>query len=231
MLQTTKHREIMYRILRDIFSGEYRTHLAFKGGTLCYFLYALDRFSTDLDIDLVRDVTDEGIFLTYIETLLSKYGKIKEKTRKRFTFFFLLSYGESDMNIKIEINTRIWTENQYEMVSFFGLDILAQDRSTIFANKLVALTDRSTIVNRDIYDVYFFFHHMFPINDALIMERTGKTTTEYLRYLQLYLEKNANPKNLLDWLGEVLDPKQKSWVKEKLWNELMGVLEFQIAMR
>jgi predicted nucleotidyltransferase component of viral defense system len=78
------------------------------------------------------------------------------------------------MNIKIEINTRIWIENQYEIVNFFGLDILAQDRSTIFANKLVALTDRNVVVNRDIYDIYFFFRNIFPINEALILERTGK---------------------------------------------------------
>lgn len=188
----------MYHIVRDIFSGEYRTNLAFKGGTLCYFLHKLDRFSTDLDIDLVRAVADEDVFLSYIETLVAKYGKVKEKTRKHFAFFFLLSYGEADMNIKIEINTRIWTENQYEIVSFFGLDILAQERSTIFANTLVALTDRPSVVNRDIYDAYFFFQNMFPINEALIVERTGKNTQEYLKYLRAYLEKKANPKNLLD---------------------------------
>jgi hypothetical protein len=54
---------------------------------------------------------------------------------------------------------------------------------------------------------------------------------EYLVYLREYLKKNVNNKNLLDWLGEVLDPKQKIWVKEKLWSELMGVIDFQIAMR
>lgn len=45
-----------------------------------------------------------------------------------------------------------------------------QDRASIFANKLVALTERNA--NRDIYDVYFFFKNYFPINRELIVERT-----------------------------------------------------------
>jgi predicted nucleotidyltransferase component of viral defense system len=45
------------------------------------------------------------------------------------------------------------------------------DKSTIFANKLVALTERNT--NRDIYDVFFFIQQNFDINEDVILERTG----------------------------------------------------------
>lgn len=45
-----------------------------------------------------------------------------------------------------------------------------QTKETIFANKLVALTERNT--NRDIYDVYFFFKNMWDINEKIIIERT-----------------------------------------------------------
>ncbi len=231
MLQVTKHREIMYHILRDIFSWEYASNLAFKWGTLCYFVHKLDRFSTDLDIDLVRNMKDENLFLIHIESILIKYGKIKEKIKKRYTFFFLLSYGETDMNIKVEINTRIWNENHYEIVNFFGIEMLVQDRSTLFANKLVALTDRSMVVNRDLYDTYFFFRNMFPINEAVIQERTGKNLKEYFIYLLDFIEKHVNRNNPLDGLGEVLDPKQKAFVKEKLYGELVWILQFQIQTR
>ncbi len=231
MLQVAKHREIMYHILRDIFSGEYAKNLAFKGGTLCYFIHRLDRFSTDIDIDLIKTVDDEARFFESMETILKKYGKIKERSRKQHTLFFLLSYGESDMNIKIEINTRIWKANTYSIVNFFGLEMLSQEKSTIFANKLVAVTNRKHIVNRDLYDVYFFFKNMFPINEAVILERTGKNLQEYLSYLLEFLQKNISKKNLLEGLGEVLDNKQKAFVKEKLLEELYGVLRFQVEMR
>lgn len=231
MLQTAKHREVMYHILRDIFSWNFAHNLVFKGGTLCYFVHELDRFSTDLDIDLIEEIDDEQKFLDEMESILNKYGKIKEKTKKRHTFFFLLSYGEADMNIKIEINTRIWKANTYEMINFFGLEMFAQEKSTIFANKLVALTDRKKIANRDLYDIFFFFKNIFPINEAIIVERTGKNLKEYLEYLLEFIEKNVNKKNLLDGLWEVLNNKQKAFVKEKLLDELLWVLQFQVKMR
>ena len=119
MLQVAKHREVMYHIIRDIFSSQYAKNLAFKGGTLCYFVHKLDRFSTDIDIDLIKTLDDEIQFFEIMETILKKYGSIKEKNRKQYTLFFLLSYGEPNMNIKIEINTRIWQTNTYEMLNFF----------------------------------------------------------------------------------------------------------------
>jgi len=231
MLQVVKHREVMYQIIQDIFSSEYAKSIAFKWGTLCYFVHHLDRFSTDIDIDLIKPITDEKLFLESIELILKKYGKIKEKIKKRYTFFFLLSYGETDMNIKIEINTRIWKANTYELINFYWLDMFVQEKSTIFANKLVAVTDRKQVVNRDLYDIYFFFKNIFPVNDAIILERTGKTLKDYLQYLLEFLEKNLNKKNLLDGLWEILDAKQKAFVKEKLLDELRGVLQFQIEMR
>lgn len=231
MLQVSKHREVMYNILRDIFSGPYASHMAFKGGTLCYFIHHLDRFSTDLDFDLIRGVVDEAGFLDAMESLLRQHGKIKEKVKKRHTFFFLLSYGETDMNIKIEINTRIWKSNRYEMVNFFGLEMLAMDRATIFANKLVAVTDRKKVVNRDLYDIFFFFRHLFSVNEAVIQERTGKSLKEYLSELPAYIWKHVTKKSILTGLGEVLDAKQKVFVKERLLDELLGVIRFQIEIR
>jgi hypothetical protein len=110
-----------------------------------------------LDFDLILPLEDEANFFLELTKMLEKYGKIKERTKKRSTYFFLVSYGDQDMNIKIEINTRIWKANTYEIINFFGASILAMEKSTIFANKLVAVTDRAQIANRDIYDVYFFF--------------------------------------------------------------------------
>lgn len=230
MLRTDKHREIMYFILRDIFASKYAKNLAFKWGTLCYFLYKLDRFSTDLDFDCTTPLDDEEDFFRVMLSILQKYGVVKEQFRKRYTYFFLLSYGAEDMNIKIEINTRIWKENIYEVVNFFGMSIRVMEKSTIFANKLVALTDRTKLANRDIYDVYFFFQNIFPINSRVIQERTGKTLSEYLIYLREFLSTKVDGKNLLNGLGEVLDAKQKTFVKEHLLDTLKGVIDFQIEM-
>jgi len=49
-----EHKKIMLNILADISSNPLLSvNLGFKGGTCAYFLYGLNRFSVDLDFDLL----------------------------------------------------------------------------------------------------------------------------------------------------------------------------------
>jgi len=216
MLNTQKHRDIMFQLLKDIFQSDIWKYLAFKGGTACYFLHGLDRFSTDLDFDLVekRDIDERVI------SLLKKYGQVKSWNK------ILLSYWHDDINIKVDINRKIWKHNNYEIVNFYGTSIKVQDRATIFANKLVSLTERNT--NRDIYDVYFMFQKLFPVNEELIRERTWKSPQELYSVIWEKLRKLPQSYKILDGLWEVLTEKQKSFVKTKLISELIWILEMKI---
>ena len=103
------------------------------------------------------------------------------------------------------------------------------EKSTIFANKLVALIDRENLANRDVYDVHFFFRKLFDVNEAVVLERTGKSLKEYYAFLLEFLKREVEGKNLLQGLGEVIDAKQKAFVKEKMLKELEGVLALKIA--
>lgn len=105
------------------------------------------------------------------------------------------------------------------------MELLAQEKSTIFANKLVDIASKKIIPGRDIYEIYFYFSHEFPINQPLIQERTGKNLTEYLIYLLDFFNKNLNPETLLVGLEELLDDKQKLFVREKLLDELVILVQ------
>lgn len=218
-LDRTKHRNIMKNILIDFYKDfNIWTKIVFKWWTASYFFYDLDRFSTDLDFDFIwnyENIDDKII------SILEKYWKIK-KTWRNLT----LSYWNRDVNIKIDISRNIWKNNIYEINNFYWVDIKTQDKSTIFGNKLVALTERNT--NRDIYDVYFFLEKSFPINEKLIFERTGKNKKEL--FLQIIEKLKKLPKNykILDWLWDVLDNNQKAFVKNKLIKKLIWMLEFKI---
>ncbi len=212
------HRNLMYQILRDIFSSDIWKYLAFKGGTACYFFHNLDRFSTDLDFDILDSSQKIDIQLEWI---LTKYGVLKKSSRN-----MILSYGQEDVNIKIDFSRQVWDNNSYEIRNFYGIDIKTQDKGTIFANKLVALTQRNT--NRDIYDVYFFFQNDFPINDALIFERTWKDLTSFFSEVLQKLTVLWKNYNILDGLWDVLDEKQKYFVKHQLVPELIGVIQYRI---
>ena len=98
----------MGRILRDIYSQVAISPLiGLKGGTGAYLFYQLPRFSVDLDFDLFpQDEKTPKLVFEKIKSILGKYGEVKDSYIKRFTIFFLLSYGDSDHNIKLEVNSR-----------------------------------------------------------------------------------------------------------------------------
>ena len=108
MLNREKHQLIMGQILKDIYTDvSISPLLGFKGGTCAYFFYNLRRFSVDLDFDLlVVNEENQKLVFEKIVAILSKYGQIKDQYIKRFTVFALLSYGDEDHNIKVEINVR-----------------------------------------------------------------------------------------------------------------------------
>ena len=105
-LSITVHKNILIKILKDIYTdGSLGPLLGFKGGTAAYLFYDLDRFSVDLDFDLLKKIKEQEVFKK-VEDIVKEYGTIKEKTNKRNILFFLLSYSEEAQNIKIEINKR-----------------------------------------------------------------------------------------------------------------------------
>ena len=185
MLNREKHQLIMGYILKDIYADiTISSLLGFKGGTCAYFFYDLPRFSVDLDFDLfeVNEKNQQMVF-EKIVSILNKYGKVKNKYIKRFTIFALLSYGEDDHNIKVEINTRKLIKNiqeHYELKEHLGISMLAGKKDYLFASKLSALTSRLETAMRDIYDIHYFAKSSWDINAEVIKERTGKTTEEYL---------------------------------------------------
>ncbi len=232
MLNKDLHRQKLINILKDIFESDIWKYLAFKWWTACYFLHSLDRFSTDLDFDLIWNIENID---KKLEKILLKHWKLKKWNK------IILSYGDNEDNIKIDISRNIRKSNNYETVNLFWIDIKVQDKATIFANKLIALTDRNSLANRDFYDIYFFFKNNFEINEEVIKERTSQeewkknnnskldflSKNEYFKYLQYFIE-NEIPKNhkILDGLWEVLqDEKHKSFVKNKLLNELLIILK------
>ena len=77
-MNTSLHKKIMLQILKDIYSDtSISPFLGFKGGTAAYMFYGLDRFSVDLDFDLLDENKEDYVF-EKIEQIVKSYGKIKE---------------------------------------------------------------------------------------------------------------------------------------------------------
>ncbi|MCX6807759.1 MAG: nucleotidyl transferase AbiEii/AbiGii toxin family protein [Patescibacteria group bacterium] len=208
--------------------------IGFKGGTCAYFFYGLPRFSVDLDFDLLAiDEESQKIIFKKITSILSKYGQIKDKCIKKFTIFVLLSYGEDDHNIKLEINTRKLItnlQNFYEIKKYLGISILVAKKDYLFASKLAALTSRNETTARDIYDIHYFAKNSWDINAEIIMARTNKIVPTYLADCILLIEKMKDNK-ILQGLGELISSaKEKAWIKTRLKTDVIFMLKNYISV-
>ncbi|MFA5855066.1 MAG: nucleotidyl transferase AbiEii/AbiGii toxin family protein [Candidatus Gracilibacteria bacterium] len=216
-LYQEKHREIMLKILKDIVEDtSLGPLLGFKGGTAAYLFYGLERFSVDLDFDLL-DPTKEDFVFEKVKKIMENYGELKDVYKKRFNLFYLLSYEGKDpssQNVKVEINRRDF-HSKYGLKSYMGISALVMEKEDMTANKLIAMYARLGRSNRDIFDVWFFLNKFWPINDKMIEERMKMPFKKFLKLCISALEK-MDDKMILDGLGELLSEKQKSWAREKL---------------
>ena len=225
-LSIPEHKNILLQILKDIYSDTtISPFLGFKGGTAAYMFYDLDRFSVDLDFDLLDETKEETVF-SKIKEIVKNYGKIKETRKKRFNLFFLLSYDEKSQNIKIEVNRRSFG-SQYELKTYFGISMLVMVKEDMFAHKLMAMYERIGKTNRDIYDAWFFLRNNWPINKKIIEDRSGMAFKELLKECITKLEK-MDDKNILAGIGELLDAKQKTWAKANLKKDVLFLLKLKL---
>ena len=228
-LDITIHKNILVNILKDIFTDPHiAPYLGFKGGTAALLFYNLSRFSVDLDFDLLDKEKEDYIF-DAINTILKRYGNVKAQ-KKRFSLFFLLSYKDKldgAQNIKVEINKRTFG-SEYEVKHYLGIAMLVMIKEDMVAHKLVAMHERIGTTNRDIFDVWFFLHSNWAINTKIIEQRTNMTFKAFLQTCIHELEKMSN-RNILSGIGELVDEKQKAWVKSKLLPETIFLLKLALS--
>ncbi len=226
-LDITTHKTILFQILKDIYSDTMiAPFLGFKGGTAALMFYGLDRFSVDLDFDLLDESQEEGVF-ERVANIISKYGTVRESNRKRFGIFFVLSYEDTARHIKVEINRRQFG-SRYEVKTYLGVSMLVMVPEDVFAHKLMAMHERIGKTSRDIYDVWFFLQERFPINQAIIEERSGMSFDAFLQTCIEQLEKMSN-RHILDGVGEFLTPSQKDWAKAKLREDTIALLKLRLG--
>lgn len=226
MLDQEKHKGLLIRILKDIYTDNtIGPVLGFKGGTAALLFYGLNRFSIDLDFDLLDPKKEDEVF-EKVGKIAKQYGIIKEQRKKHFTLFYEISYSEIDRNLKIEINLRNFG-SKYEVLNYFGISMKVIDKADMFANKLVALYERAERTNRDVFDVWFFLQNNWPINKSLVERRTGLTFKESVAKCIQKLEK-APARAMLSGVGELFDNKQKDWVKAKLKIETLFLFKVML---
>ncbi len=211
------HKTILFQILKDVFTDtSIAPYLGFKGGTAAFMFYGLDRFSVDLDFDLLDESREDYVFERVIK-IIEQYGTLKESHKKRFNLICVISYDDKSRNIKVEINRRQFG-SRYEIKTYLGVSMQVIVLEDMFAHKLMAMHERIGETSRDIYDVWFFLKERYPINKSIVEKRAGEPFDELVNKCIDQLEK-MNNRHILDGLGELLTPRQKDWARAKLKEE------------
>lgn len=225
-LNISTHKTILFQILKDIYSDTTISPLlGFKGGTAALMFYELTRFSVDLDFDLLDESKEDYVFERII-AILKKYGALKDSRKKRFNLFCLLSYEDKAHNIKVEINRRQFG-SKYEIKTYLGVSMQIMVAEDMFANKLMAMHERIGKTSRDIYDVWFFLQHRFPINKDIIEQRSKMSLYKLIERCIKQLKEMSNS-HILQGLGELLTESQKDWTKAKLKDETIALLTLRL---
>ena len=224
MIDINRHRYYLMQLLKEVYADpELANWLGFKGGTALMFFYDLPRFSVDLDFDLLQPEKQEAVF-EKLRRIILKSGSIHDEAQKFFGPVLVLDYGQGERKLKVEISNREF-DNRYEIRGLFGFNVKVMTEPDMFAHKLCALLDRGTGTNRDIFDTWFFMQRKAAVNKNIVEARMKVPLKAHLGNCIDYLESKKDSR-LLDGLGELMDKELKQFVRTKLRNETIGLLEF-----
>jgi len=226
------HKSQLNRLLIEIIDRPALSqNLAFKGGTCAAMLGYLDRFSVDLDFDVLKNA-DEATLRKELNQVF-EYLSLTVVEELKNTLMFRLRYpskpGKRSI-MKVSANSYMVKANKYRVVYLTEVDRMmnCQTVKTMFANKLVAVTDRydlhGTIAGRDIYDIHHFFVHGYSYNTQVILERTGLEPKVYFEKLSDFIKKHVTQTIINEDLNTLLPYKQFQQIRKVLIPETLALL-------
>ena len=213
--QDALHKAMMYRLLISILDDkDLASKLFFKGGTCAAMLDWLDRFSIDLDFDL-KPGTDKIQVNNHLAAIFTRLNLVMK----------------DQIKIDQPVKANIYQPYFLEEIRRFAV---CQTIETMFAHKLVALTDRykkyHTIAGRDLYDIHHFFINGYDFNPQVILERTRKTPPEYFRELTEFIATKVTQKHIFEDLSYLLPHDKFTAIRHTLITETLSFLSSRPAL-
>lgn len=226
------HKSQIHRLLMEVADQPALSQsLAFKGGSCAAMLGYLDRFSIDLDFDILKDDDEANLRKLFHQVFdQSGFGLINEFDK---VLFFQLRYPSSPgkrNTLKISASRLSTASNQYKVQFFPEIDRLinSQTIETMFANKLVAVTDRyaqhKSIAGRDIYDIHHYFVRGYRYRGAIIRERTGQEPKDYFGSLITFIKTHVTQTLIDEDINSLLPYKKFQQIRKILIPETLAML-------
>lgn len=230
------HKMQLYRLLTAIVDEEkIATQICFKGGTCAAMLGFLDRFSVDLDFDLLEKADKKNLRRYFHQLFADLVLEIKDESRT--TLQFLLRY-EAEPNQRNTIKLDVLDQGckadvcRPQYLPEIDRYMNCQTVETMFANKLVALVERfeknKSIAGRDVYDIHHFFMKGYRYEASIIRERRGVEVGEYLEQLTEFVEKHITQTVINQDLNTILPPEKFNQIRKVLKSETLTLLHDEL---
>ena len=230
------HKSQLNRLLIEIIDQPALSqNLAFKGGTCAAMLGYLDRFSVDLDFDVLENADETALRQEFHQIFVHLGLTVAEELDNAVMFRLRYPSEPGKRSImKVSANSQMVKANKYKVTYLSEVDRMmnCQTVETMFANKLVAVTDRhdlhGTVAGRDVYDIHHFLVHGYSYNAKVIQERTGLEPKEYFKKLSDFIRKNVTQTIINEDLNTLLPYKQFQQIRKVLIPETLAILEREL---
>lgn len=230
--QHAAHKQWMIRLLSEIADNtEIAQKVAFKGDSCASLLGYLDRFSVDLDFDLLPEGFNRKKQLRQVlHTIFDNSGlTVDQESETQLQFFLKYKSAPHERNtLKLEIIDNEVSSNIYQKVYISDIDRYLQTQTidTMFSNKLVAPIDRhekhKSIATRDIYDINHFFNQGLSYNQEIIIEKRNTSVKEYLTELAKFIDEKITFNLITEDLNYLLTPEQFRIARKHLKSEVLN---------
>lgn len=220
-------------ILAVVFNSKFGGHLSFLGGTCLRFVYKIERFSEDLDFDLIKAGLDYGELAKFIGKKLRELGFPADTTVKKRENVITINVKFSEvmkemelsdlpdqkLKIKFEIDPKPFKNIRYESRQIFAygksFNIISNTLETLFAQKVIAIIFRPYQKGRDFYDLVWFLAQKNIEPNYEIFKEKGikiKNRQELVKFLEDQARKSDLKQAAKDVERFLFYPEQAQWI-------------------
>jgi len=230
------HKVWLCRVLTLIVDNpELAKALRFKGGTCAAMRGFLNRFSVDLNFDIIAEKSELPKLREICKSIFEKSGlEIKDQSSNTLQFFLKYPAENRERStLKIDCLIPPPRANEYEIVYLSDIDrmVWCQSRATMVANKLVAPLDRfeknGSIAGRDIFDIHSFLLQGFSYNSNVIIERRNQNVHIFFEKLINFNNNHITMKIIDQDFNQLLPIKEYRKIRKNLKNETILLLKIE----
>lgn len=238
--QDVIHKAWLLRLLTAICEDSLLSKkFGFKGGTCAAMRGFLNRFSVDLDFDMLAKENEMPDIRTALEKIFVDLGlEIKDKSTKVPQYF--LKYPTNDSaernTIKLDISFPAPKANDYEMVRLIEIDRVMQCQTldTLVANKLISLIARyertGKLAGRDVFDVHHFLFNGYPYKKEVILVQREESLQVFFKELIDFVEKQVTNTLIDQDLNHLLPNSEFQKIRKVLKQETINLLNAELAL-